>query len=192
MRRVLAAAVPGELGDLPGLVLGVGPIAAAASAGRLLARGGVDELVLVGSAGSFAGGPEPGEVISAGRLGLADPTVTLGLGYVPLAPAPLSVEPFPGLPVFNVLTRLGVTTDLELAGRLGADGPWQVEHMEAYAVAWACAAAGVRFRLVLGIANRVGPSAHREWRERHVEVEAAARQVVAQTGRFLAPDPSSG
>ncbi len=185
----IVAAVPSELGDLPGSPLGVGPVAAAVAAASLLMSRPGAPLVLIGTAGSFAGGPPPGSVITTARLGFADPTATLGLGYVPLAPPPLHVEALPGFPAFDVLTRLGVTTDAALAARLAAEGPWHVEHMEAYAVAWACHQAGVRFSALLGITNWVGPEAHLEWKERHVEVEEHVRRALTVA---LAPRVTNG
>lgn len=176
MSALLVAAVPAELGDLPGVALGIGLVAAAASMARVLAEARPERVVLLGTAGSF-GEVAVGTVVQGRRLGLGAAAVTLGLGYQPGAPAPLTGIDL-GLPSADVLTNLAVTTDPDLAARFGAD--WQIEHMEAFGAAWACAAAGVPFGVVLGVTNRVGPSAHAEWRARRAAVEAATRAAVAE------------
>lgn len=178
----LCAAVPEELGDQPGVALGVGPIAAAVATGRLLALERPDLLVLIGTAGAYPGGPEVGEVVVASALGLASTARTLGLGYVPLAPAILNGDPDhsarTGLRPAKVLTAIAITTDPDLAAK-HAEG-WEVEHMEAFSVAFACAAAGVPFVAILGITNCVGPNAHAEWLRNRVELQLATQRAAAR------------
>ena len=174
------AAVGEELGPVPGSVLGVGMIAAAASAAKLLALERPDAVILIGTAGAFAGGPAVGSVICARNVGLGCPATSLGLGYIPRAPGPIACDDDLreklGLPAANVLTNLAITTDPALAERFATE--WQVEHMEAYAVAYACADAGIPFAAVLGITNRVGPTAHAEWLRFRLSVGEAARAAA--------------
>jgi purine-nucleoside phosphorylase len=174
------AAVGEELGSVPGTVLGVGLVAAATSAARFLAREQPDRVVLVGTAGALPGGPPVGSVVVAGEIGLGCPATALGLGYIPRAPAPIACDDNlvqqSGLPSARVLTNLAITTDPELAARFSA--AWQVEHMEAYAVAYACADAGIPFVAVLGIANQVGPNAHREWLQYRLVAGEMARTAA--------------
>lgn len=182
---LIVAAVPEELGELPGLALGIGLVAATATLARRLAAGDVGRVLLVGTAGALPGGPAVGSVVQGGRLGLGAPAVHLGLGYQPGAP-PVLVGLDLGLPPADVLTQLAVTTDPGLVARLA---PWQVEHMETYGAAWACHAAGVPFGCVLGITNRVGPDAHAEWRANRGAVEAAARAALAGARGVRAAGP---
>ncbi len=176
---VLAAARE-ELGDLPGEVVGVGPVVAAARAAVLLERLKPSAVVLVGTGGSYEGGPAIGSAVAAQRVGLSWGVAAMGLGYVPRQP--VTIEADPGLlarlpsPRHNVLTTGAITTDLALARRF-ADG-WTVEHLEAYAVAHACKEAGIPFVAVLGISNRVGPDAHVEWLTHRDEAQAAARAAI--------------
>ncbi|GDX78262.1 hypothetical protein LBMAG42_00730 [Deltaproteobacteria bacterium] len=178
----LCAAVAEELGELPGVALGVGPIAAAVAAGRLLAVERPDVLVLIGTAGAYPGGPAVGEVVVASDLGLASTARALGLGYVPLAPGDLRGDPElsarVGVRDARVLTAIAITTDPGLAAKHGER--WEVEHMEAFSVAYACAAAGVRFVAILGITNQVGPEAHAEWLRNRAEVQRAVQRVAAR------------
>ncbi|HNC95361.1 MAG TPA: hypothetical protein PKW90_04500, partial [Myxococcota bacterium] len=60
MNLRFVAAVGDELGSLPGAVLGVGPVVAAASMASLLAAERPDAVVLIGTAGAFPGGPAGG------------------------------------------------------------------------------------------------------------------------------------
>jgi futalosine hydrolase len=178
---LILAAARQELGDLEGEVVGVGPIVAAARAAEILARQKPSRVVLVGTAGAYPGGPAIGSAVASSRVGLSYGVAAMGLGYVPRAPrdipadpdllARLHIEPH------AVLTVGAVTTDPTLARRL-ADG-WTVEHLEAFAVAYACQRAGVPFVAVLGIASKVGPDAHMQWLEHREAAQAAARAAVA-------------
>lgn len=174
------AAVEAELGGLPGAVLGVGPVRAAAELARLLATKRPEGVVLVGSAGCYGAGHQLGQAYVAERLGTGDAGAAAGQGYVPLAPPVLEADPTLRNRVdcdgARVLTLAAITTAPEVVDLLAQD--WDLEHMEAYAAAWACRCAGVPFLAVLGVANRVGPDAHDEWRANRAVAEAAAREAV--------------
>jgi len=178
---VLAAARE-ELGTVPGEVVGVGPVVAAASAARILAERKPEAVVLIGTAGAYPGGPPVGQAIVSSRLGLSWGVAAMGLGYVPRAPGPIEGNPallerLDGVPRHGVLTVGAITTDDTLARRL-SDG-WTVEHLEAYAVAHACHAAGIPFVACLGIANDVGPDAHVQWLTHRDGAQQAAREAIA-------------
>jgi nucleoside phosphorylase len=180
MRVRFVAAVAEELGDLPGVCVGVGMVTAAARTARMLATDTAEAVVFVGTAGAYVGGPDVGAVVAASEVGLGAGVDQLGLGYVPLHPAPLASDPVLlgrlALPRHRVRTTVAITTDPELARRLGEG--FGVEHLEAFGVALACAEVGVPFVAVLGIANRVGPGAHAEWLANRTSVEAAVRAAV--------------
>ena len=178
---LVVAAAREELGDLEGEVVGVGPVVAAATAATLLERRRPEVCVMIGTGGAYPGGPPLGSAVVASRLGLSWGVAVLGLGYVPRPPSPIEsdrrlLSVLPDLPRAHVLTTGAVTTDVTLAGRL-ADG-WVVEHLEAYAVAWACQRQGIPFVAVLGIANEVGPNAHVQWLTHRDAAQRAAREAV--------------
>lgn len=181
---MIVAAVVEELDGLPGTALGVGFLPAAIAAANLLATERPEALILVGTAGAYRGGPPVGSVVTARRVGLVSGTAVSGRGYVPRAPGPIETDAglrhALDLPEADVATLLAITTDAGLAEALAAE--WQVEHMEAYGVAAACAAAGVPFAAVLGITNHVGPDAHAEWRANRVAAQSAAAAAVARLG----------
>ncbi len=176
------AAVRSELGALPGEALGVGPVAAGVAAGAWLSRARPEAVLLLGTCGAYPGGPAVGAVVASARLGLGSAASALGAGYVPMPPPPLSGDPLVlgdlDLPAVRVLTVQAVSTSPALVAAFGAD--WDVEHMEAYAVARACADHGVPFVALLGVANVVGPDAHAEWRRNRAAMEAAVQAVAAR------------
>jgi futalosine hydrolase len=181
MATLLVAAAREELGDLPGEVVGVGPIVAGVRAATLLERKRPSRVVMVGTGGAYPNGPAIGLAVAGSRVGWSYGVATLGLGYVPRPPSPVECDPemlerltVPKLPI---LTVGAVTTDLALATRL-ADG-WAVEHLEAYGVALACREAGVPFVCVLGISNDVGRDAHVQWLTHRDAAQEAARVAVA-------------
>lgn len=176
------AAVSAELGGLPGEALGVGPVVAGISAGAWLERARPEAVVLLGTCGAYPGGPEVGAVVASSRLGLGSAAAASGLGYVPMAPAPIEGAEWLlerlGVPRVRVLTVQAVSTAPGLVAAFGAE--WEVEHMEAFAVARACAGRRVPFVALLGVANRVGPDAHTEWLRNRRGVEAAVVAVAAR------------
>ena len=178
---LIVAAAPQELDTLPGEVVGVGPVVAAANAARILEERKPSAVVMVGTAGAYPGGPPIGSAIVAKKLGLSYGVANMGLGYVPRAPEPIeiasSLYSSLNLPSHNVLTAGAVTTNERLAERL-SDG-WEVEHLECYSVAYACQNKGIPFLVVLGIANEVGPLAHTEWLTNRDAAQQAARDAIA-------------
>lgn len=185
---LVVAAVDAERMDLPGVALGVGPVVAGIAAGRVLAECRPKAVLMLGTVGAFPGGPPIGAIGCADVLGFADPLGATGLGYIPMAPAPLRADPrlaeATGRRRLRVLTSLGVTTHEGLAEMYGTS--WEVEHMEAYAVALACAEAGVLFAAILGVTNRVGPQAHGEWLRNREAVQAAVVEEARRCGGALA------
>lgn len=192
--RLVVAAVADELGDVPGEALGVGVVRAAAAMARLLWERAPDSVLLIGSCGTYSPACPIGAAVVSGRLGLADGGAVLGMAYAPLAPEPLSssaeIVAELGAPVGDVLTVGAISTHPELVAALGKS--WQLEHLEAFGAAWACAEAGVPFAACLGVANRVGPNAHAEWLAHRGEAEAAARTLAVRwlsAGEATAPAP---
>ena len=177
---LVLAAFPPELAALdPSLAratVGVGLVEAALGAARVLRERKPERVVLVGTVGAYPGsGLAIGDVVRASRVLLAAPSGAL----IEAIPQRIEVDrsdpndPYDFLRSAVVATTLAVTTDdsvaAELAARTGAD----VEHLEAFAVARACAQAAVPFAAVFGVANTVGARGRDEWRAHHERAAAA-------------------
>ncbi len=180
---------PARVGGLWVAVAPVGiglPAAAAGTALALVARAPA-LVVFTGSAGAYASRRPAQGVVVARTVRLVSTAAVEGRGGMPvpmdraLAPdAPLAdALARHGAERADVATTLAITTDDALAERIAEATGCDVEHLEAYAVASACARAGVPCAFVLGLANRVGRGAREEWVRRHVEADAAAAAVVS-------------
>ncbi|HEX8796575.1 MAG TPA: hypothetical protein VF765_36745 [Polyangiaceae bacterium] len=168
-------------------VVGIGlPMAAVGTAmvlGELTPR----VAVMVGTCGAYAGSGVPvGDVVVARHLRFGTTGVAEGLVQFP---EPLSIATTAderladalggyGARAADVVTTPAVTVDDAAASRLAQAAGAQAEHLEAYGAAIACAARGIPFTAVLGVANAVGSRARDEWRANHRQAAAAAAGVV--------------
>jgi nucleoside phosphorylase len=126
--------------------------------------------------------------VIARRLHLASTAAADGRGAFP-GPMVVAVETDAGLCQglaretgrrVDVATTLAITTDDDLARRVSDAFACDVEHLEAFAVATACARERVPMAAVLAVANRVGSAARDEWRRYHDAAGKAATDCVAQ------------
>lgn len=169
--------------------VGIGLVDAAAGAAAEIERTRPRAVLFVGTAGSYGRQPAIGQAVVARRVHLASTAVVRGQGYLP-APMRRVVTADAGLrrallragrsnaAAADVASSLAITRSLRLAGQLAIAHSTAVENLEAFAVATAARRAGVRFGAVLGIANHVGPQAHREWSKHQARATAAACAVV--------------
>jgi futalosine hydrolase len=193
------AALRGLLGDgMSGLVgalhvsarvVGIGLPMASVGTATVLTEGAPRVAIMVGTCGAFAGSGLPlGDAVVARRLRLGATGIAEGLAQFP---DPMSIATSAdeqlveslcragGRPV-DVVTAPAVTVDDAAADRLAQWAGAQAEHLEAYGAAVACAARGVPFTAVLGVANVVGSRAREEWRANHRRAAAAAADVVTR------------
>jgi futalosine hydrolase len=165
--------------------VGIGLPAAAVGAARALVEIRPRAVVLVGTCGAYPGvGLRIGDVVVSRRVHLADASMLAGNSAFPgrmatsldahagLARAMAQVGARPA----DVANTLGITIDDAVAGQLARATGASVEHLEAYAVASACAGCAAPFVAVLGVANLVGANARAEWVAHH---EAASRAGIA-------------
>jgi len=166
--------------------VGIGMVGAARGAAATLEAGRPRAVVLVGTCGAYpASGLSIGDIVVARCTLLAEPAVFEGLAAFPSAmPARLETDAVmtaalaaTGARPVEVGTTLAVTTDDDLAARLARHAG--VEHLEAFAVATACAAKGVPFSAVLGVSNSVGSRGRAEWRAHGTSAGRAAAAHVA-------------
>jgi nucleoside phosphorylase len=167
---------------------GVGAVDAAAGAAQAIAQVRPRLVLFVGTAGRYGAMPPIGACAVARRIYLAPTAVLRGEAYLP-GPMQHELTTDAALrralrgaghtPAADVATTLGITSRRALATRLAATGA-ALENLEAFAVARAAARAELPFGAVLGVANSVGPQAHREWRANASAATAAACAVIQQ------------
>jgi futalosine hydrolase len=170
-------------------VVGIGLPMAAVGAATVLAEVTPRVAIMVGTCGAYAGtGLAAGDVVVARRLRLGATGLAEGLAQFP---DPMSIVASANEGLADALLRSGgraadvvttpaVTVDDGAADRLARWAGAQAEHLEAYGAAIACAARGIPFTAVLGVANAVGSRARDEWRTNHRAAAAAAANLVAR------------
>ncbi|MEO7260300.1 MAG: futalosine hydrolase [Jatrophihabitantaceae bacterium] len=172
---------------------GVGPVAAAVSAGCLLGRG-YDLALSAGIGGGFAPAPV-GSVVVADAVVHADLGAETAEGFVSMADLGWGAVRHPVDPVLAaefsrrtgaltgvVLSVSTVTGSQQRADQLLARHPDAIaEAMEGIGVCLAAGRAGVPFAELRAIANPVGPRRRESWR-----VEGALAALSAAFGRLLA------
>jgi nucleoside phosphorylase len=190
LRRLARAVAPDRLAL--GTV-GVGAVDAALGAAAAIAAARPTRVIFVGTAGAFPRGRATaaiGTVAIASEVWLASTAALRGDGYLPepvvtraptsaalataLAEAARSKKPVPQL---GVACPIAITRSATLGRQIAHATGAALENLEAFAVARA--AAGVEaFAAVLGIANRVGPRGHQEWRAHHAAASHAACRLI--------------
>jgi futalosine hydrolase len=204
-RRVVAPLLRLGAADTVALC-GFGMVAAAARTAGLVAAARPRRVVLVGIAGRFPDGPAVGTAAVFAEVGCDGIGVGTGAAHRPAArigwpqwpgdPGPPASAPIgdalrldagdgPGLPrAGGLLTVAAASATAAEAQARGAAHPAAVaEDMEGFAVALACALAGVPCTIVRGIANDVGDRDHDRWQTR--PALAAAAELV---NRLLTAD----
>ncbi|HET9599689.1 MAG TPA: phosphorylase, partial [Anaeromyxobacteraceae bacterium] len=162
-------------------VAGVGAVAAAARLAALLAPGGVERVLFVGTCGAYDGRLVVGDPLAAAEVIATSLDEARGAAY---RPAPERARWSPGwalpLPGHTVAVTPAVTATEEGAAALARLAA--AEHLELSGVFEACAQAGVPCAAALAVANRVGPEAHLEWKANHLEVSRALLEKLREVG----------
>lgn len=204
-----------EGGVAPGHALtalvGFGPVAAAARAAQLLAALRPRRVLLVGIAGTYDAERHPvGTALAFSHAALDG--VGAGAGRSFLGPAALGFPQWPGSPgtggepVFDslalaapggaepslLLTVCAAAGGAEDAGERRARFPRAAaEDMEGFAVALACALAGVPCAIVRGISNVAGDREASRWRIPAALAAARALALQALLEEAWAPAPAA-
>jgi nucleoside phosphorylase len=189
LRSTLGEFQEANVGGLAVVARPVGIGIPAAAVGTALELGRDPRAVIfVGTAGAYPGrGMSVGQVVVGRTLHLVSAAAATERGAFP-APMPVFAETAPrlcaelargGLREASVATTLAITTEDNLAASICASVDADVEHLEAFAVATACARTGTPFGIVLGIANVVGATARAQWQAHHEAAGAAATEAVA-------------
>ncbi len=181
--------------------VGIGLVEAALGTARALgdAQGlAPDALIFVGTAGAYGRDLAPGRaLVVADEVLLVSTAVVRRHAYLPdrvptrvpasrrlsrslLAAARRVTRPDGVVIEGAVANPLAITRNARLAHALAEATSARAENLEAFAVARAALAWGVPFAAVLGIANRVGPAAHTEWRTHQAAASAMACAAIAE------------
>jgi futalosine hydrolase len=181
-----------------GIVLepvGIGAVDAAVGAAGAIVRTRPARVLFVGTAGIYGAEKDArgaiGTAVVAGEIVCVSTAALKGEAYLP-EPMVIRVAPSRSLRAGlaggragrgdDVACPLAITRAAALGRRIAEATGAALENLEAFAVARAAAAAGVPFAAVLGVANRVGPGGHEEWRRHHRAASRAACELIA---RFL-------
>jgi nucleoside phosphorylase len=191
VRERLAVAPPGI--ELVLAILGVGLVEASIAMTQRVVHEQPTAALLLGTCGAFGVTHPVGSVVSGARVRLVDASVVDGTAALP-GPMPADAVFDPGLHdalisagarSVQIANTVGITTDDALAARLGDSrsgegegcGP-DVEHLEAFAFARACAVARIPCAAALGVANVVGAKGRAEWLAGHERASDAAADVA--------------
>jgi nucleoside phosphorylase len=184
--RLAAAREPREV-EVVLETLGVGLVEVAISTTQCVARHRPDAALLLGTCGAFAAaGLEVGSVVVAEGVRLTDAGVALGSSALP-GPMPAHATfdvalhdalVAAGARSVQIANTVGITIDDELAARLSAGASSDVEHLEAFAFARACAREAVPCAAALAVANAVGSNGRAEWLASHVHASASAADLA--------------
>jgi futalosine hydrolase len=189
MQSILGSGMQAEVGGVLVFArpVGIGLVAAASGTATRLEAHAPHAVVLVGTCGAYPGsGLAIGDIAVARTIALIEPSVLEGRAAFP-DPMSARVDPHAamtaaiataGAALVDLSTTLAVTTDDALAASLARRGA--AEHLEAFAVATACAAKNIPFAAVLGVANAVGSRGRSQWRENHASAGDAAATFVAR------------
>ncbi|MFW5818332.1 MAG: futalosine hydrolase [Desulfovermiculus sp.] len=191
------------------VITGIGPVNAALSMGRLLGAGmNLAGVLNLGIAGSFQTQSLPlGTVVGVEteiwpefglytEHGLDPQGLGLGQGRIPNgvvwdrlilnpkeAARGLGLELDPTWPTVTSISVAGVSGTPERADELHSRTRAEVENMEGFALAWACALNDVPFLQVRSISNRVGSRNPREW-----DMELAFSRLQRAAEQLLGTD----
>jgi purine-nucleoside phosphorylase len=172
--------------------VGVGAVDAGIGAARAIAEMAPARVLFIGTAGSYpdvALAWPVGAVVLPETFVLPSTAALRGDGYTP-APMVLRESAAPALwaelrraapevgPCGVATSPLAITQTTALARRIARATGAVVENLEVFSVARAATILAVPMIAVLGIANRVGPHAHAEWRRHHLAASKAACAVA--------------
>ncbi len=163
--------------------VGIGLVEAAIGTARLVERRSPDLVLFMGTCGSMRPELAVGDVVFAERVSLVALTELTGSAVLHPVDHAIAIDPDLRAALIAAAARparvantIGVTTTDEVAARVVAHG--DVEHLEAFGVARACASADVPCAVVLAVANEVGPRGRDQWKAEHVAASARAAEVA--------------
>jgi purine-nucleoside phosphorylase len=173
---VLAAVEPelAGLGKVPPLgwsvaLTGIGGLAAAASAARLLEAMRPPKVLFVGTCGAYSLGLKIGDCIAASQaVAVSIPEIQQRAYRPQKETAKWQATWALPLPLAVVASAPAITASLDDALLLGQMA--SAENLEIAGIFASCYQANVPVAAALAVSNQVGPACHAEWRENHPSV----------------------
>ncbi|HVO18424.1 MAG TPA: phosphorylase [Anaeromyxobacter sp.] len=160
---------------------GVGALAAALETARLLATHRPDRVLFLGTCGAYDDRLQVGDLLAAAEAVATSVEEREGRAYRPEPERTRWAATWAlPLPAHPVAVPPAITRSTEGARALSGVAP--AEHLELAGVFAACQAAGVPAAAALGVANRVGPEAHSEWKANHARVSRALVAALRAAG----------
>ncbi|MBU2513622.1 hypothetical protein KJ966_19950 [bacterium] len=151
---------------------GVGFLESAIQLNRLLQETpSIEKIIFTGSAGVYPGCRHIriGDLCICTDTILCDGAAELGLSaYVPLAdqgPIKASLSLSSSLSSARVATIFSITTDNDLAGKIGENRKADIENMELYGIARVCLEGEIPWNALLGVTNTVGKKGRTQWNQ---------------------------
>lgn len=169
---------------------GIGLVEAGIGAARAIADTRPDAVIFVGTAGLYPGKRDSlavGGAVVARQVSLISFAALRDQAYFPPAlpdtletdlPLRRALARFGKIPVADVACPLAITTARVAARGVATSTRCAVENLEAFAIARAARTAQLPFAAVLGLSNKVGPTAHAEWKGFADAASAAACDAV--------------
>ncbi len=186
---LLLAAFPPELCGLdatppPGwraACVGIGAVAAAVATARLLSEQPAGRVLFVGTCGAYDARLDPGDLVAATEAIATSLDEREGRAYRPAAERVRWLASW-ALPARFAPHAVAVPPAITstIAGAAALATLAAAEHLELTGVFAACAELGIPVAAALGVANRVGPDAHVEWRTRHAAVSRAVIEALRE------------
>lgn len=140
----------------------------------------VEAVLFVATAGTYSSTFALGRAYLVSKAHWTDGDLLLGRSYLPRLQKGYEslnscLQPFSDEKISAISTP-GISLDEELSRKLCEVGT--LENLELYGVAMAAQDFGIPWGAVLGVSNMVGPGAHSEWKENHIEASRSAQNLL--------------
>ena len=149
--------------------LGIGYLEAALELTRILnERNDIDEIIFLGTCGSYNSELKIGDVVAVSSVQLLERGEVLGLAYK--VREGISFES--GLEGVPCLCSLEITNSSELSMQILKHYGFEsaVENMELYGVARVASERGIKWSARLGVTNHTNIEAHQDWLSNHQDL----------------------
>ncbi len=175
-----------DLGDSLICSLGIGFLDAALNLEKLLRSQTIEQIIFIGTAGSYNKALLIGEIVSVNSTAALNLGALLGLAYVPAKQESFKLEAFKDFKSALCFSSLEISREEIIAEKLivqNSAEKFLVENMELYGVAAVAAKNKIPLKSLLGITNYINPNAHEDWKVNNLEVSEKLCGVIASIAK---------